>query len=52
LLLSFAASAALLGAEAAHVIQGATVLTLLISSYIVIFRFPSPVALSADLRRD
>ena len=52
LLLSFAASAALLGAEAAHVIQGATVLTLLISSYIVIFRFPSPIALSADLRRD
>ena len=49
---SFAAGAALLGAEAAHVIQGATVLTLLISSYIVIFRFPSPIALSADLRRD
>ena len=52
LLVSFAAGAALLGAEAAHVIQGATVLTLLISSYIVIFRFPSPIALSADLRRD
>jgi Kef-type K+ transport system membrane component KefB len=53
LLLSYvAASALLLGPEAAHVIQGATVLTLVISSYIVIFRYPSPIAISAELRRD
>ena len=53
LLLSYVAvSAALLGTEAAHIIQGATVLTLVISSYLVIFRYPSPIALSARLRRD
>ncbi len=53
LLVSYvAAGAALLSVEAAHVIQGATVLTLLISSYIVVFRYPSPIALSAELRRD
>mgnify|MGYP002064701929 CR=1 FL=1 len=38
--------------EAAHVVQGATVLTLLVSSYLVIFRYPSPIAISARLRRD
>jgi len=53
LLVSYvAAGAALLSVEAAHVIQGATVMTLLISSYIVVFRYPSPIAPSADLRRD
>jgi Kef-type K+ transport system membrane component KefB len=53
LLLSYVASTAmLLGPEAAHVIQGATVITLIISSYIVIFRYPSPIAISEKLRRD
>ena len=53
LLLSYVAiSASLLGTEAAHIIQGATVLTLVISSYLVIFRYPSPIAVSARLRRD
>ena len=53
LLLSYVASAAmLLGPEAAHVIQGATVITLIVSSYIVIFRYPSPIAISEKLRRD
>ncbi len=53
LLVSYvAAGAAILSVEAAHVIQGATVMTLLISSYIVVFRYPSPIALSAELRRD
>ncbi len=53
LLLSYVAiGAGLLGSEAAHVIQGATVITLLVSSYLVIFRYPSPIALSARLRRD
>ncbi len=53
LLLSYVASTALLlGPEAAHVIQGATVITLIVSSYIVIFRYPSPIAISAKLRRD
>jgi hypothetical protein len=53
LLLSYVAgSAALLGAEAAHVIQGATVLTLLASSYLVVFRYPSPIAMNPKLRRN
>jgi Kef-type K+ transport system membrane component KefB len=53
LLLSYvAAGAALVSVEAAHVIQGATVITLLLSSYAVIFRYPSPIAVSARLRRD
>lgn len=52
LLLVFVAGTALISNEAAHVVQGATVLTLLVSSYLVVFRFPSPIAISADLRRD
>lgn len=53
LLLSYVAlGAGVLGSEAALVIQGATVLTLLVSSYLVIFRYPSPIAPSAELRRD
>ncbi len=52
LLLVFVAGSAVLSAEAAHVVQGATVLTLLLSTYLVIFRYPSPIAVSAALRRD
>jgi Kef-type K+ transport system membrane component KefB len=53
LLVSYvAAGTALLGEQAAHVIQGATVLTLILSTYAVIFRFPSPIAVSPRLRRD
>ncbi len=53
LLLSYTAfSSLLISNEAAHVIQGATILTLLLSSYLVIFRYPSPIAVSERLRRD
>ncbi len=52
LLLVFVAGTALLSAEAAHVVQGATVVTLLLSSYLVVFRYPSPIAASERLRRD
>ena len=52
LLLVFVAGAALLSAEAAHIVQGATVITLVLSSYLVIFRYPSPIAVSERLRRD
>ncbi|MCE2424011.1 MAG: cation:proton antiporter [Pseudomonadales bacterium] len=52
LLLVFVAGAGLISGEAAHVVQGATVLTLLLSSYLVVFRYPSPIAISAELRRD
>jgi Kef-type K+ transport system membrane component KefB len=53
LLVSYVAvSSALIGSEAAHVIQGATVLTLVMSTYAVIFRYPSPIAINPRLRRD
>lgn len=52
LVTTVALSGALIGGEAAHVIQGATVLTLVASTYLVIFRYPSPIAVSEKLRRD
>ncbi len=53
LLLSYIAiSNALMSPAAALVLQFATVLTLIASSYFVIFRYPSPIAPSARLRRD
>ena len=53
LLLSYIAIAnALISDEAAMVVQFATVLTLVLSSYFVIFRYPSPIAPNPQLRRD
>lgn len=42
----------LIGNNASHLIQAAAIITFLISSYIVVFNFPSPIALSDKLRRD
>jgi Kef-type K+ transport system membrane component KefB len=47
-----AADAALLGKEASHLIQATAIITFLISSYIVIFNYPNPIAISDKLRRD
>ncbi|MCR9258264.1 MAG: cation:proton antiporter [Pseudomonadaceae bacterium] len=53
LLLSYIAIAnALVGDKAALIIQFSTVLTLVLSSYFVIFRYPSPIAPNPKLRRD
>ena len=53
LLLSYIAiSNALVGEQAALIIQFSTVMTLVVSSYFVIFRYPSPIAPNAKLRRD
>ena len=53
LLLSYiAVSNSLVGEEAALVMQFSTVLTLVVSSYFVIFRYPSPIAPDPKLRRD
>jgi Kef-type K+ transport system membrane component KefB len=41
-----------LGARAAYSLQMATVLTFLVSSYLVVLRYPTPIAISDDLRRD
>jgi Kef-type K+ transport system membrane component KefB len=41
-----------LGERAAYSLQIATVLTFLVSSYLVVLRFPTPIAISDALRRD
>lgn len=53
LLIAFVASSgALIGAEASHLIQATAILTFLASSYIVVLRYPTPIAVSERLRRD
>ena len=52
LVVYLATSVALMSSAASHVVQGATVLTFVISTYIVIFRYPSPIAVSDRLRRN
>lgn len=47
-----AAGAAMIGEEASHVIQATAILTFLLSSYVVVFNYPSPIAVSDKLRRD
>lgn len=42
----------LIGAKASLLIQAAAIITFVISSYIVIFNFPNPIAVSDKLRRD
>jgi len=41
-----------IGAEASYLIQLSTLVTFLISSYVVVLRFPTPIAVSDALRRD
>ena len=41
-----------IGAEASYLIQLSTLLTFLLSSYLVVQRFPTPIAVSDALRRD
>lgn len=47
-----AESQGLLSARASTALQAAAVLTFLISTYIVIFNFPNPIAVREELRRD
>ncbi|WP_432695406.1 cation:proton antiporter [Marinobacterium sp. YM272] len=42
----------MIGTEASHVIQATAILSFLLSTYVVIFRYPSPIAVSDRLRRD
>lgn len=42
----------LIGSEASHAIQATAILSFLLSTYIVIFRYPSPIAVKDSLRRD
>jgi Kef-type K+ transport system membrane component KefB len=41
-----------IGARASYLIQLSTLLTFLISSYLVVVRFPTPIAVKDELRRD
>ncbi len=41
-----------IGFEASYLIQLATLLSFLVSVYLVVLRFPTPIALSDELRRD
>lgn len=53
LLIAFMASSGhLIGEHASHLIQATAILTFLISSYIVVFRYPTPIGVSEKLRRD
>lgn len=47
-----AASTHLIGAKASLLIQATTIITFLASTYLVVFRYPSPIAVSDKLRRD
>jgi len=47
-----AVSHGLLGKAASHAIQAAAILTFLLSSYIVVLNYPTPIAVSDRLRRD
>ena len=47
-----AASTAIIGKEASHLIQATAILTFVVSSYVVVFNCPNPIAVSDRLRRD
>lgn len=53
LLIAYVAFAnALIGKEASHLIQATAIITFLVSSYIVVFNYPNPIAVNDRLRRD
>ncbi len=52
LLVIVASSNMIIGEQVKVIIQSAAIITFLVSSYIVIFFFPSPIAVSERLRRD
>ncbi len=53
LLIAFIAVAqGLISPQASHLIQATAILTFLVSSYIVVFKYPTPIAVSERLRRD
>lgn len=43
---------AVIGRQASYVIQLSTMLSFVFSSYFIVLRYPSPIALSDELRRD
>lgn len=47
-----ALGAGVIGAKASYLIQFATLLTFIVSSYVVVLRYPTPIAISESLRRN
>ena len=41
-----------IGAQASYLIQATTLLTFICSSYLIMYRYPTPIAVSESLRRD
>ncbi len=53
LLIAFiATSEALISQSASHLIQATAIITFLVSSYLVVFRYPTPIGVSDNLRRN
>ncbi len=52
LLATLALNVSVIGEKAAYLIHISTIITFVVSSYIVVLRFPSPIAISDRLRRD
>lgn len=53
LLIAYVATAgALVSSQASLLIQATTIITLVVSSYIVVLNYPTPIAISDELRRD
>lgn len=52
LLAYLAAAAGIIDKQASCLIQAATILTFMVSSYFVVMRYPTPIALTDKLRRD
>ncbi len=42
----------IIGNQASYLIQVATLLTFMVSSYVIVMRYPTPIAISDKLRRD
>jgi hypothetical protein len=47
-----ATSGALISNQASLLIQATTIITFVVSSYIVVLNYPTPIAISDELRRD
>jgi len=52
LIVFLAVETALIGEKASLLVQATAILTFLVSSYIVVFNYPNPIAVSEKLRRD
>jgi predicted Kef-type K+ transport protein len=49
---SIALSSKVISAAAANLIQATTILTFIVSSYLVVLKYPTPMSLSDKMRKD